>query len=453
MVMAQSRASNPGSGLGPGAPDRPPGRARGHRLGADPVQAGAPARRPSEGLRSVGVQDVDARLWQDPFAAVIGGPQGPQGGQGPESPSAGRWRSVPTVAPCWCAAPAPGTALTPRERRARPATTTWTTCRDKSCARAEALGKERAGVPDNPPVTVLGIMVSAGPSPGAAETRRRYRYAALSALMLEGFLPDDAEHVGLCRPRQGRATGVRPLRMVYPQHRRPPPSGPVAALAGRRQPGGPGAAHRSPWAGHDPRGPAPSGSPVAPPDQARQDRGRRDRSASSSWARRGPGPWRPWPRSTGTTSPPCRRRHRPRPLGPGSPASGPPSPPSRAPSPTPARPHAPSAPAAPRSRPAWPCARPPPAERTIASDDALAELLVAELGRRRVAGNAGIALVGQWDTAYSRTLAELVEKRLARAAGQSTAAGRRGHLGQTLQLHARHRRPDPRGQAPGQGGG
>ena len=50
--------------------------------------------------------------------------------------------------------------------------------------------------------------------------------------------------------------------------------------------------------------------------------------------------------------------------------------------------------------------------RVIASDDALADALVAELGLRRFGSGAAVALVGQWDTAYSRTLRDLLKKRI-----------------------------------------
>ena len=83
-------------------------------------------------------------------------------------------------------------------------------------------------------------------------------------------------------------------------------------------------------------------------------------------------------------------------------------------------------------------------DRTIASDDALAKMLVAELGRRQVAGNAGIALVGQWDTAYSRRLAKLVEgawyhAQRSSAPSRQTDPDRRalGTHGSFVQLHAR----------------
>ena len=49
-------------------------------------------------------------------------------------------------------------------------------------------------------------------------------------------------------------------------------------------------------------------------------------------------------------------------------------------------------------------------ERTIATDDKLASLLADELVYRRVKGDATIALVGQWDTAYSRSLAKLISQ-------------------------------------------
>jgi hypothetical protein len=125
-------------------------------IGAVWVQTPFRTERPPEpkaGLTAFGAQDVDARLWQDPFAAVD------QAGTSDTEPH----HDLP-----WLAA----------QIGKRPALTTEGT------------------------VEVLAILVDGGPSLGAAESRRRYRYAALSGLMLEGFLPDDAEHVGYFAPDQ-----------------------------------------------------------------------------------------------------------------------------------------------------------------------------------------------------------------------------------------------------------
>ena len=130
-------------------------------------------------------------------------------------------------------------------------------------SRIAALSQEWAGVPGARPVTVLGVMVSAGPSPGAAETRRRYRYAALSALMLEEFLPDDAEHVGYADLAKGTSPQFVPYEWFtrLPQQRcRCREPGPGAPVAGRRQPGCPRATRRG--AASPRRGTPPPGAPL-----------------------------------------------------------------------------------------------------------------------------------------------------------------------------------------------
>jgi hypothetical protein len=43
---------------------------------------------------------------------------------------------------------------------------------------------------------ILAVMVSGGPFPEQAESRIRRRYAVLAGLSVEGYLPDDAEHIG-----------------------------------------------------------------------------------------------------------------------------------------------------------------------------------------------------------------------------------------------------------------
>lgn len=90
-------------------------------------------------------EDVDARLWQDPFLAVH------------------RYRKQH-----------PGAAADDAHRM--------------------AYLLERA--PTKGTLAVLAVAVSGAPFVGAEEFRRRQRYAVLSALSVEGFVPDDSEHIG-----------------------------------------------------------------------------------------------------------------------------------------------------------------------------------------------------------------------------------------------------------------
>lgn len=52
-------------------------------------------------------------------------------------------------------------------------------------------------------VTVLGVMVNAGPYPEYAEQRRRMRYAVLAGLANENYVPENDEHIGYVRTQSG----------------------------------------------------------------------------------------------------------------------------------------------------------------------------------------------------------------------------------------------------------
>ena len=100
--------------------------------------------------QELGLQDVDARLWEDPFAAVS--------------------RAIESKA-------------VPDERRLLP----------KVCERV------RQRVKGNVKLLVLGVMVSKAPYADGEEQRRRIRYAVVSALSVAHFVPENAEHLGYLR--------------------------------------------------------------------------------------------------------------------------------------------------------------------------------------------------------------------------------------------------------------
>jgi hypothetical protein len=375
-----------------------------------------------EGLRSVGVQDVDARLWQDPFAAVVEARKDRKEAKARE-PECRAVEIGPDGRTLLVRSACPGVGTGAAGAQSAADDHDLDRLQGQILARAEALGKEQAGIPDNPPVTVLGVMVSAGPSPGAAETRRRYRYAALSALMLEGFLPDDPEHVGYADLGKHGPPEFVPYEWFTRSADAPRHQALVVlwldddSLAALEQP------TAAPWQATTPGGPrplarlsrlmtkltetgaagtgvgfqlvGPAGSGTLEAMAAEY----RDYLAAMQAAPSAPAPvprvarlWSPFATIPGTFADPAEAR---RPLCPCG-----------------------------AEVPTCVAVRPPtPGERTIVSDDALAELLAAELGRHRVAGNAGIALVGQWDTAYSRTLAELVENAWRAAQAKYRAAG------------------------------
>jgi hypothetical protein len=94
-------------------------------------------------------QDIDTRLWQDPFAAV-------EGDREAKDKSTGR-----------CALHSI----------------------DEFKGRAYDKGESSNTL-------VLGVTLPGAPYPEDAETRRRLRYAVLAALHTEGYAPDDEQHIG-----------------------------------------------------------------------------------------------------------------------------------------------------------------------------------------------------------------------------------------------------------------
>ncbi|MDD5390879.1 MAG: hypothetical protein PHD37_16205 [Gallionellaceae bacterium] len=102
---------------------------------------------PVAGVDSVGAQQAEARLWQDPFSAVA------------------RHQDKH---------PGDGHALS------------WL---------SEQAGK-KCGAKEDCTVAALGILLPGSPYVGAEEFRRRIRYAVVSALGTAGYAPEDAEHIG-----------------------------------------------------------------------------------------------------------------------------------------------------------------------------------------------------------------------------------------------------------------
>lgn len=127
-----------------------------------------PANEPRVDIRLAG-QDIDARLWQDPFGAI----------------ARAREEAAKKSDPNWMA---------PEEAR-------------RSLLRQDVEDKARRGQS----VEVLAVMLSSGPYADAVESRRRTRYAVLSGLNAGGFAPLDTEHLGYVvppRPLHGQAPGV-----------------------------------------------------------------------------------------------------------------------------------------------------------------------------------------------------------------------------------------------------
>ena len=130
-------------------------------------------------------ENVDARLWEDPFEAVY-----------------------------------------QYQKRVKPTDTKitlWKTLLGK-------IKSESSGT-----VTLLGVLVSSGPYFVNAENRRRTRYAVLSGLASSGYLPENSEYIGYLKggdssfqqnpkgPKVVRSflPPVLPLRMVFEKQKRP----------------------------------------------------------------------------------------------------------------------------------------------------------------------------------------------------------------------------------------
>lgn len=106
---------------------------------------------PLAGVESVGVQQVEARLWQDPFSAVA-------------RHDAKKLGDAHTMA--------------------------WL---------SEQAGK-KCGANKHCSVAALGVLLPGSPYVGAEEFRRRIRYAVISALGTAGYAPEDADHIGYVEP-------------------------------------------------------------------------------------------------------------------------------------------------------------------------------------------------------------------------------------------------------------
>lgn len=128
-------------------------------IGKTPLESSRPTLTEPRIETRAAVQDIDARLWQDPFGAVAKGraqelkqgtPVDVDGRHGPER-----------------------------------------------FARLLSTGNGPAGPADEQAnVIVLAVMVAGGPYAERAESRRRTRYAVLAGLNARGFEPLDSEHLG-----------------------------------------------------------------------------------------------------------------------------------------------------------------------------------------------------------------------------------------------------------------
>jgi hypothetical protein len=125
------------------------------------------------------IEDVDARLWQDPFAAVTGH----------------EFDRLTAAVPGIGA----GTADDPPGCGSR-------SSRHHDFETLVGCIRERIGAQGEKELLVLGILVSGGPYSEDAEVRMRTRYAVLSGLSVGRYFPEDAKHIGYFRsPRTDSA--------------------------------------------------------------------------------------------------------------------------------------------------------------------------------------------------------------------------------------------------------
>lgn len=127
---------------------------------------------------------IDARLWEDPLAAL----------------QRHRERLRERCGPSAADATSPA--------QAGQAGVSAAAVADPRCAQPEALASLDLGIDDSAGSTggglrdtdtVIAVLLPGAPFVGAEEARRRMRYAVLSGLTAEGYVPDDSERIGLLR--------------------------------------------------------------------------------------------------------------------------------------------------------------------------------------------------------------------------------------------------------------
>jgi hypothetical protein len=132
-----------------------------------PLQGSRPAVVEAQIHEMAGTQDIDARLWQDPFTAVAKSRD-----KLDRSEDEQQCRDIPLL--------------------------------DRHCKSPLTSGDEKT--------LLLGVGVSSASYSEDGESRRRTRYAVVAGLHKAGFIPADAEHIDYFRlPPE-----LRPATAVYP---------------------------------------------------------------------------------------------------------------------------------------------------------------------------------------------------------------------------------------------
>lgn len=128
-----------------------------------PLESSRPAITEPGLERREAAQDIDARLWQDPFGAVVKARERPKKSPDAESD----------------------------EQR-------------HSQQRFTAELQRQVRLSGDDPVFVVAVMLFSGPYAEQVESRRRMRYAVLAGLLASGFVPLDTDHLGYFYPYGGK---------------------------------------------------------------------------------------------------------------------------------------------------------------------------------------------------------------------------------------------------------
>jgi hypothetical protein len=145
--------------------------------------------------------EVDARLWEDPFAAV----------RRHENDRVERCKNPAAASRRECDSAQRDARRSPRSLRAH-------------------LDADDDGEIDANSTLLIAVLVPGNPFVGAEEARRRTRFALLSGLQAEGYFPDSAEQIGLMQVPLAPITTLAPLTRLSSQAR-PPPAASTAASA------------------------------------------------------------------------------------------------------------------------------------------------------------------------------------------------------------------------------
>jgi hypothetical protein len=125
-----------------------------------------------------GIQDVDARLWQDPLAAVTMHIQSEREDKLKRAQSHSNFDSLPATT---------DGADNEQSDKSKP---------DNFHRISEFLDDFKARNRNDNQTLLIGVTLPGAPYPEDSEERRRLRYAVLAALHVEKYVPDDEEHIG-----------------------------------------------------------------------------------------------------------------------------------------------------------------------------------------------------------------------------------------------------------------